>query len=223
MNLKKFSTTWSGLKAENKLYRIVLPVLSFALVISVWSQSTKQETVILVPPNIPEKMEVSTKKASGSFKRTWGLFVAELAGNVTPGNVDFVKEALQQMMSSNAWHAISESIAVQTQMIKDENLTIKFEPRDVYYEDQSDKVFVTGSSTITGSGGKSMKKKRVFELGISIAGYSPKIMSFDSYEGEPHTLDYIEREAKRLKKTPQELAEQIKDATAGAAETMGKE
>lgn len=222
MNFKKFSTTWSGMKAENSLYRMVLPVLAFSLAVAVWALSTKKETVILVPPTISEQMEISTKKASGGFKKSWGLFVAQLAGNVTPGNVDFVRQSLQEMMTAAAWHTINESLATQTAIIKEQNLTIRFEARDVYFEEQTDKVFVTGSSTITGSGGKSMKKNRVFELQIAIAGYSPKIRFFDSYEGDPHTLEFIEREAKRLKKTPAEIQADLNAATAGA-ETKNKD
>lgn len=223
MNLKKFSSTWRGMKAENNLYRVILPVLVFSLAVAVWALVSKKETIILVPPNISEQMEISYKKASGGFKKSWALFVSNMAGNVTPGNVDFIRKSLQDMMSAQAWHTINESLASQAQIIKDENLTIRFEPRDVYFEDQSDRVFVTGASTITGPGGKASKKNRVFELAIAIAGYSPKIVGFDSYEGDPHTLEFIEREAKRLKKTPAEVQAELQAATAGAANANGNE
>ncbi|MYM92717.1 TraE/TraK family type IV conjugative transfer system protein [Duganella vulcania] len=216
MNLKNFSATWRGLKAENKLFRILLPVLVFSVAILSWAVANKKDTVILVPPTIPEQMNVSFQKASGGFKKSWGLFVSSMAGNVTPGNVEFVRQSLQDMMSAQAWHTINESLASQTQIIKDENLTIRFEPRDVYFEEQSDRVFVTGSSTITGPGGRSNKKNRVFELAIAIAGYAPKIVGFDSYDGDPHTLEFIEREAKRLKKSPAEVQADLQAASSNA-------
>ena len=75
--------------------------------------------------------------------------------------------------------------------------SISFEGNQIYFEKETGKTFVIGKSSIAGSGGRSNKQQRVFELEMDIQNYSPVITFIDTYEGDPHTLAWKEKQARR--------------------------
>jgi hypothetical protein len=75
---------------------------------------------------------------------------AQLLGNVTPGTVDFVKERLTPLLSPSIYQDVIDAIEIQAQQIKNDRVTMRFEPRFVEYEPKSDKVFVYGYSYVKG-------------------------------------------------------------------------
>lgn len=194
MKFADFLSSWKGTNQENRFWRLLVPILAVSQLATVGLLYIQDKETILVPPEINEKMQLSRKHASASYKKPWAMFLATTIGNVTPGNVDFLVDNLQMLLSSDVYHQMRQALAEQSESIKRDNLTVVFEPTAVLFEAESGKTFVSGLSYSRGSGGLTSKKtNRVFEVVVDVEAGRPVITSMDTYEGEPHTILWLER------------------------------
>lgn len=186
-----FSNTWASLRTENVLYRTLVPVLVIANVISMAGWLSKDRVTTLVPPTLSEAVSVSKRSADAGYKKAWGLYVASLLGNVSPGNADFVIESLQLLMSPRVFSNLKQSVASDVDMIKKDGVSVSFEQKQVLYEKETDKVFIVGRTGISNSAGTVTKFDRVFEVRVDIENGQPQIIELDSYQGKPRTQDVL--------------------------------
>jgi len=191
MKWSLFSNTWASLRTENLLYRTLVPVLVIANVISMAGWLSKDRVTTLVPPTLSEAVSVSKRNADAGYKKAWGLYVASLLGNVSPGNADFVIESLQLLMSPRVFANLKQSVASDVEMIKKDGVSVSFEQKQVLYEKETDKVFVIGRTGISNAAGTVTKFDRVFEVRVSIDNGQPQIIELDSYQGKPRTQDVL--------------------------------
>ena len=99
MKLSEFLRTWEGLETENRFSRaIILGLLGVCVITSLAAWRTER-SIILVPPTLTQEVEVTRTAASREFKESWGLFLAELLGNTTPANADFLKSAIEPLLA----------------------------------------------------------------------------------------------------------------------------
>lgn len=199
MNFGALRKTWKQTVAELNAFRAISVVLACAVVVLSLLLVSKEKIVVLVPPTINETTELSTKTASSGFKKSWALSIAMLVGNVKPGTADLIVGELQSLMRPDVLENFKSALAQQLETIKRDRVAVDFEANQIYYEKESDTVFVLGKSILTGPLGKSGKYSRVFEIKMDVRNYSPVITYLDTYEGDPHTLSWREREEKRAK------------------------
>ena len=158
-----------------------------------WFQTDR--TVVLVPPVVDERLEISSSHASVGYKKAWALTVAQLAGNVTPGNADLVLQMMGDLLSPEAYRNISAELAGQIADIKRDSLVVSFEPRQVLFEPQANKVFVTGQFASHGVSGAPIKLTRTYEMKIDIRMGRPWITRFVPYQGMPVTAESAKQRA----------------------------
>lgn len=194
MDYKTFIKTWQGTVSENKFLRVILIGQSLALVIALIGWQTKDKTTVIVPPTLSEKAEISQRAATVGYKKSWGLYVAELMGNITPSNVDFIVETLSSMMSGATHSKFRTMAAVEVDNIKRNGMSISFEPRSIQYERDTDKIFITGHSTVQAAGVATPQTyTRVFEVMVDIRNGTPSISHIDTYQGQAKTRDVLEK------------------------------
>lgn len=126
-------------------------------------------------------------------KEAWGFAFAQLLGNVTPGTVDFVKERITPLLSPSIYQDVIDAIEIQAQQIKNDRVTMRFEPRFVEYEPKSDKVFVYGYSYVKGASSNEERSERSYEFAIKISNYAPVLDYIDTYVGKPRTKTVLEQ------------------------------
>ena len=199
MKLNIFSDEWRGTRSENTFLRILVPLLIVSNIASGTALIVRDRETVLVPPQISEVMKVSSRKADVGYKKSWGLYVATLIGNVTPGNADFVNEQLSQIVDAMTYHRMKQDLATQIIEIRNNNLTVDFEPNQIMYEEETDRVFILGKSQTSGTAGRLSKEARVFEIKIDMANGRPLVMDIQSYQGEARTAPVMEKlERRRL-------------------------
>ena len=187
MKMGEFIQTWEGSLTENKWNRVANIVLVGAILLLAILLINKDKIVIVQPANMQESGWVSKNQASRSYKESWGFALAQLTGNVTPGNVDFVKERLTPMLSPVIYNEVIDSLEMQAQAIKDDRITMRFEPLLVDYEEATDKVFVYGLSYVKGSTGSEERNERTYEYRFKFDNYSPLLVDLRTYEGKPQS------------------------------------
>lgn len=191
MQLSRFKKTWGEALRDSATKNMVIAALILANIIAVFGWFQSKQTVVLVPPGLNEEVTVSASAASAGYKKAWALYVATLLGNVTPGNADFVMETTGELLAPDVFRAIRELLAEQVRDIKDDSLTVSFEPRQVSYEPETEKVFVYGMFQSRGPSGTPQSFTRTYEMNIDMRFGRPWITSFRPYSGLPRTVAYL--------------------------------
>ena len=195
--------TLKGALEENKVSRYVLLVLAVANVLLAILAFGRDQMVVMVPPNLSEKVEISESQASSGLKESWATYVAMMMGNVTPRNAAYLSELVGKIVAPNIYKDFLESISEQTKLIEDEQLTLQFTPSQVFYLPEKDVVVVSGEFSLRGMRDVEKRMVRTYEIGIAIKNYRVQINSFSVYEG-PWNPAREETEAKKSKKAKEE-------------------
>jgi len=197
----KLKKKFSQLVAENLWSRIgiaCLTALSLMLAIAALSRDT---VVVMKPPlAVPGEQNsywVSNKAASESYLRSWGLFMGMMLGNVTPTTVNFLKDQLTPLLGPGIYHDVVNILEIQAQQIRDDNITMRFEPKYIEYEKDSDKVFVYGYSFVKAMDGDENRDERTYEFQIEIADHLVRFNHFDTYDSRPKNARVLQQIKRR--------------------------
>ena len=202
MKIGKFLETWDGALAENRFSRIVILVLAIALVLSLIKAFTRDVVVIMQPSPLTEAIEMTEASASQTYKQSWALSMANLLGNVTPGNLKFVRQSVEPLLSAGIYQQVIGAMEEQAQQIRNDRVTMRFEPRSVEYEETTDTVFVYGYSYMQGATGDAEREDRTYEYTVEVEEWAPKFTYMNTYSGRPRTervRGQMERKEERLK------------------------
>ena len=189
VRLSDFLSTWEGHEAENRFSRLIILGLLVVCVITSLAAWRTERSIILVPPTLTKEVEVTRTTASSEFKESWGLFLAELLGNTTPANADFLKTAIEPLLAPDIYRTVLDAMTDQIKAIKMDRVAISFTPRHVIYEAESNKVFVSGELKSQGPSSKPDIKPRTYEFIIAIKNYRPRLEFIDVYPEDPRTLE----------------------------------
>ncbi|MGI9304176.1 MAG: TraE/TraK family type IV conjugative transfer system protein [Gammaproteobacteria bacterium] len=192
MEFRDFKISFSQLLKQNRIKDGVILMLVIANLAAVFGWLRTRETVVLVPPTLNERAQVSFSSASPSYTKSWGFYVTSLVGNVSPGNIDFVVESLGEILSPEVYHDVKAALARQIQEIKEESTTVTFSPQQIVYEDETKKVFVYGRIRVAGPGSKPRDIMRTYEYILDMRFGRPWVTHFDVYEGVPQTLTVVQ-------------------------------
>lgn len=194
MNIDQLLQTWKGALAENRFHRIVTLTLAVALAVAAWGLLRQDSVVVLVPPDLREEVWIARDDAQIAYRKSWGLYLAELLGNVAPGSVDLIAGAVEPLLAPAIHARVMEVLHRQAQQIREDRINLRFTPREVLYEPETQKVFIAGYSFVSGALGDEEKRlQRAWEFGIEVAGYAPRVTHIDTYEGKPRTQAELRR------------------------------
>ena len=188
MRWSEFLQTWDSHETENRFSRVVIIGLLVVCVITSLAAWRTERSIILVPPTLTQEVEVTRSQASSEFKESWGLFLAELLGNTTPANADFLKTAVEPLLAPDIYRSVLDAMSDQIKAIKMDRVAISFTPRHVDYEAETNKVFVSGELKSQGPSSKPDVKPRTYEFIIAIKNYRPRLEYIDVYPDSPRTL-----------------------------------
>ena len=185
MNLQRFLATWAGLTLENRVNRlIILLLIGVNCVLAVTIHQTDR-TVVLVPPVLEGEVSVARSSASQEVREAWALFVAELLGNVTPTNAEFLTKALEPLLAPALRVDVLRVLDAQVAEIRREKVSLAFEPREISRDPASGTIYITGTHVTSGPAAKPVNKSRTYALRVEFKNYRPVVVFLDSYPGEP--------------------------------------
>lgn len=191
MRLSDFLQTWDGHETENRFSRVIIIGLLVICVITSLAAWRTERSIILVPPTLNQEVEVTRSASSSEFKESWGLFLAELLGNTTPANADFLKVAIEPLLAPDIYRTVLDAMTDQIKAIKMDRVAISFTPRHVDFEAETNKVFVSGELKSQGPSSKPDIKPRTYEFIIAIKNYRPRLEFIDVYPDAPRTLERL--------------------------------
>ncbi len=112
-------------------------------------------------------------------------------GNVTPADVSFIRVAIEPLLSPAVYQQVVDALKIQARQIREDRVTLKFQPRQVEYEYETGHVFVTGYSLVSGPSGDEQRQTRTYEFDIDIEQYRPKLSWMDTYEGKQERSEFV--------------------------------
>jgi len=202
---------------NNTILLFTTIILSVCLAICVSMNVSDHERIVLVPPHMDQKMEVSWRHANAAYYKAWGLYATTLVGNVTPKTVDFVADALGFLLHPSIYPRIRAQVKglAEDPVFQRANAINYFAPHEVTYEvdaDRRQKVFVTGQlitsnfeATTAVSGARSDTKWVVYEMTFEQTDGRPVIVELTSYPGrQPHTMKWWSTQQPSLVNKPAE-------------------
>ena len=169
-------------------------VLAIAVVVLVYVALTKEETVVIVPPTFTEEITFVGNQASEAYKTGWGLFAANMAGNISDRNSAFVVDTLRKMFSVQDADDYERQLLSQVEALKVRGVRENFTPLDLIYNSEVDTVWVYGDKkTVSTRSGASTIQKWTYQIRIIASSGMPKITHFSQYPGAPNTRKQVEK------------------------------
>lgn len=192
MKLFGFKKTLDGFaqkasRTELALYTAI--GIIFVLAIKILFQG---EIIILQPPEMSETAKITKKNATQNYYTAWALAIAELVGNASPTNIDFVKDQVRNLATTDLYTTISASIDNEVEKIKRDQVAQRFEARGVSFEPDTDKLFVYGVLIGIGIMDNQVKHDFTYEVKLAIDHYRVKLTAMRGYSGRPLTLDVLQ-------------------------------
>ena len=186
MNAPAAAARFSTLHQNNRVLRFAVVVLLLMVLGLAFGLVFRTQIITIVPSNAMVKSTYTATSADESALTSWGLSLATLLGNVTPSNADFVSESIGHMLAPGIYKEVMDGIASQVMKIKTNQLTLKFDPADIKFDQRKTLVFVNGWLTTTDSHGTEQREERTYELYFKVVNYQPVVVGLTSYVGKPH-------------------------------------
>lgn len=191
MNILDYLKSYNGMKRENVFHRISVLFLSFAVLVLAVAAAVRDRTVVITPYTLSSEAWIRSDAGSQSYREAWALFFAHELGNVTPGNIDFVRDRIGQLISPSIYREFMEALNLQALSIKEDRLVLRFEPGSVEYEKATEKIFVSGRFFTRAFNEKETSELRTYEFKIRLSNYAPELVWMDTYNDPPHTQKFL--------------------------------
>jgi conjugal transfer pilus assembly protein TraE len=188
-----FIRTWRGQQLVMMGALALSAVLGLAVFGMVTVVKSREQIVVLVPPDLEGEASVTRSGASADYKRAWALFTAQVLGNITPANVGHLRQVLEPLLDARIYSEVIARLEAETDKVRRDRLSVRFEPRRVLVEEARDRVFVNGLSVVETLVGDTQRREMTYEMVISVRGYRPRIDFLNTYEGEPRTAAVLAR------------------------------
>lgn len=199
MELKQFTKSIEEMRSKIQSAHLLVLVMVACNIVLALGLLFRDTVVTVVPWTLSGEAEVTKADASQNYKESWGMAIALLLGNVQPATVDFIADRIKPLLSPEIYHEAVDALYSNAQILREERVTLRFEPRRVTYEKTSGRVFVSGYSysRLGTSMDEEKRHERTFEIGLEIAEYAPVITYIDTYTGKARTEDVIANERKK--------------------------
>ncbi|WP_158414118.1 TraE/TraK family type IV conjugative transfer system protein [Geoalkalibacter subterraneus] len=183
MIFKEYKKSFRAAVKELQWRRFADVAQLLIIIVLLFFLGTKSTVVTVVPPNLQEDAVIEKSGASENYKLAWGWFMADIIGNVTPKNVDFVRESISLYLSPTLYQEVRKSITEQARVLREDDIAVSFSPSSAQYQKSRNRVFITGETTTTGPFGDPRREVRTYEFVIEVKNYMPVFTLFDVYEG----------------------------------------
>lgn len=190
MDIRQFNARAAGARVESRWLRWValgLVAANVVLAIAVFSTRT---VVTIQPPGLNEAARITINEANGAYKRAWGVFLAQLLGNVKPGSAEFILATISPLLSADLYRPVVNAIHEQADKIRQDRVSVSFTPREVNYDPDADIVYVTGRQVSAGPGSDPVTAQRTYEFTITIQHYQPQVTRLAVYSGAAKTKEH---------------------------------
>ncbi|AEM49124.1 type IV conjugative transfer system protein TraE [Acidithiobacillus ferrivorans SS3] len=202
MNWGIFRKTYDKLAENSRLYLFVIVALVIVILSQQWMIFTIKTETRLVPPYLDRAVNIGYATASAGYYESWGLYVAELVGNLTPGDATYVANSLGKLFDANDFAIVKGKVLATAAAERGDQANFFFQAKRTIWQAANKTVFVYGLlSQINNLGQTVSKVHYTFSMAVHIEGGRPVLDNFNAYQGGPHTIKWamVQEKDKRAK------------------------
>ncbi len=185
MKADKLTRSWSAALGENKFLKIIISALVLCNLIAVSGWQSKDAVVRLIPPTLTEETVVAQNQADEVYHKSFALHVANLIGNVSPDNVQFIISSIEPLLSPAIRNEVMTILADQVDSIQTNELSMTYRAREVIYDPVQNMTWVSGIQTRKNRDGTENSQIRTFEIVLRVKNGLPEMNFIDAYPDVP--------------------------------------
>jgi len=183
MKMSTYLSSWDGAIKENRFHRLALLGAMLVILIQSIALWRQDSTIILVPPQMEERGQISGSSASEAVQVSWGMYIATLLCNVTPQSVEVLATNVGQHLSPRMYRPVLTQLQEQVKTIQEEQITVAFVPTLARWESSLPGVVVSGEMITRGIRGGEKRMQRTYELKFVVQNYRVLLDDLRAYEG----------------------------------------
>lgn len=145
--------------------------------------ASNDQRVVLVPPTLSERAEISSSSASESLQVAWGQFLVTNLANISPRNADTVLDTVGSHLSPRMYRPVVDRLAEQVKILRDEQMAISFEPSLSRWDDKRRSVLITGEHRIKGLRGAERRETKTYEMRFVVSNYRVLLDFLEVHDG----------------------------------------
>lgn len=184
MKMQDWFKTREGALRENSWGRMIILGQVVVILVMAAGLATQRQAVVLVPPTLEERTTIESNAASKEAKIAWGMYITGMLGNVTPRSSEFLTQSISRYLSPRMYRPVIEGIDEQAKQIRDEQITLQFIPTVARYDDEINRVIVSGELIIRGLRNAERREVRSYEMGFIVRDYRVLLDSMRVMDGE---------------------------------------
>lgn len=203
MKVTFLNTTFRGMAKVSTFLLASNVVLASATLVLGYKLVTTEPLVRFVPLNLTKSAVIGMKTADAEYLMSYGMYIANLTGNLTPKNVQFVADALGSALDPSIYPVVRRQLfaLAENPVFKERGASLFFEIEDVSVDVPTGKVFVMGNQIVQKTSGRPQRFPFVYEIQIEMREGRPWVVAMDKYEGRvEHSLMWEQRNEKNLQR-----------------------
>lgn len=203
MLYEKWIKNWKSALAENFFLRSAVILLAAGLILNatVFREETR---VVVVPPTLSDEFWIEKNKASEEYLEQMAVFIATLAGNLSPRNASYNIEALLKYMDHNRLIEVKDDLKAQAEYIKKNNISQSYNADSSKVDVESQSVVIEGEVIRHIGAIKVSQEKMAVHIGFKLRNYLLRVV--DLYVEYPDRLKKKEQEATDKSAAPPQSA-----------------
>lgn len=193
MKLARYTKGLQEALTSSRFHSIANLCLAVTVLFMAGMAFKQRERIVLVPQQLDERMTVAYQWASEGYYKKFALSTALLIGNANQANAGFVADQLAVVFAPALYDAVRTKILEDAEEMKQTGRSLRFLPRGITYERETNKVFVEGKQEIISATKQVTELNMVYEMVVQISSGVPSIAHFTSYQGLAKTQANLAR------------------------------
>ena len=190
MDKDKYQEDLKGLRKMLRSQRLAMGGLIGSLLIAlvIIYEILGAQRVIVTPPQVSQPFWVSGKYVDTSYLEQMGGYVAWLVLDVTPGTINWKKDALLSFVAPDEYGKLKIKQEVEAERLKKLNASTYFLLQQLEPDQSKQEVILTGRLRTYINGQETSVEPKKYRAEFSYQGGRTHLKTFDEVKNDPKTI-----------------------------------
>lgn len=190
MDKDKYQEDLKGLRKMLRSQRLAMGGLigSLLIALAIIYEILGAQRVIVTPPQVSQPFWVSGKYVDTSYLEQMGGYVAWLVLDVTPGTINWKKDALLSFVAPDEYGKLKIKQEVEAERLKKLNASTYFLLQQLEPDQSKQEVILTGRLRTYINGQETSVEPKKYRAEFSYQGGRTHLKSFDEVKNDPKNI-----------------------------------
>lgn len=183
MRFPKFKEQWARTQLKNIRLEMVVVIQATVILILLGGLFSRNTVVVVSPPSLTAKAEIGKDSGNKDYLQQMALVFAELVGNLTPKNGQFVLQTILSYCDAAIYKSVQAQLLDAITAVEKSASTRSFFPESIIHEEGV--WYVTGNSQHRDDVSSISTQRVTVELQLDVHNYRVRIRHISMYDGGP--------------------------------------